>query len=115
MRYNTLVQYPDYRFYENGTIVSYKSGEPKQLKPSINSDGYYVVCIQNKYKQREYKGLHVLIARAFIPNPEGKPQVNHKDLDKLNCHESNLEWMTQKENLRHARDFRRRKFAEKYS
>ena len=50
-----------------------------------------------------YHLLHRLIAKAFIPNPENKPQVNHKDLDTLNNNSANLEWTTCLENHRHGR------------
>lgn len=65
--------------------------------------GYKTVNL-TKNKVRKAFSVHRLVAKAFIPNPEGKPEVNHIDGDKLNNNYTNLEWCTRRENLQHAYD-----------
>ena len=62
-----------------------------------NGNGYVFV----KIKGKQYY-VHRLVAQAFIPNPENKPQVNHKDGRKWNNALENLEWATPSENGIHA-------------
>lgn len=61
-------------------------------------------CIVNLYKNGKNKGflVHRLVAKAFIPNPELKPEVNHLDEDKSNNCSWNLEWTTSSENQLHS-------------
>lgn len=70
------------------------------LKPNLSSKYPTVKLYKNK------KGftalLHRLVAIAFIPNPDEKPIVNHKNANKLDWSLANLEWVTHSENLLHA-------------
>ena len=79
----------------NGTIK-----ENRILKPN-KVMGYSQVGLQ-KYGTRKYKKIHRLVAEAFIPNPENKKEVNHKDGNKANNCVDNLEWVTTSENQLHS-------------
>lgn len=63
--------------------------------------GYLAVDLYDGGK-RSTERVHRLVAEAFVPNPDNKPEVNHKDGNKHNNNASNLEWVTSKENCRHA-------------
>lgn len=65
-----------------------------------DSDGYSEVSLWMKRKVF-YKKVHRLVAEAFIPNPENKPQVNHCDTNKQNNNVLNLEWATSQEDADH--------------
>lgn len=95
-----IIGFEEYQIDTDG-IVYNKNGSIK--KYSLNHGGY---CIVNLYVEgkRIGFGIHTLVARQFIPNPDNLPQVNHKDGNKQkNCVE-NLEWCTASENMRHAFD-----------
>lgn len=68
------------------------------LKPSSNKCGYLVVFLCKDGK-RTTKTTHRLVAQAFIPNPEGLPQVNHKNEVKTDNRVENLEWCDAAYNL----------------
>ena len=74
--------------------------ERRVLKDASNTKYQFVVLQKNAVKK--HKQVHRLVAEAFIPNPENKPEVNHKDGDKTNNKKSNLEWATRSENQQHA-------------
>lgn len=65
-----------------------------------NSNGYLRVTLNLNGKAKQYL-VHRLVAKAFIPNPDNKPDVNHKDGNKYNNKVSNLEWVTKSENEIH--------------
>ena len=61
--------------------------------------GYEGIYQVSNFGRIKSLGRFLLVAEAFIPNPEGKPEVNHIDGDKLNNNYTNLEWCTRRENL----------------
>lgn len=81
--------------HPNGARIFYKE---KEVKGSVDSEGYKVVYLTVKPKKRIIKKVHRLVAEVFIPNPDNLPQVNHKDEDKTNNCINNLEWCTAKYN-----------------
>ena len=104
-----------YKVSNLGRILSlnYRNTGKAELKnPSEDKDGYLQVQL---WKKGEYKKcfVHRLVAQTFLPNPENKPQVNHKDENKtnnfvflnedgtVNKEKSNLEWKSPKDNCNH--------------
>lgn len=71
------------------------------LKGYLDSIGYLGVTLSINGKVRGFF-IHRLVAMTFIPNPENKREVNHKDGNKTNNSVSNLEWATRSENVMHA-------------
>lgn len=88
----------NYYVSDDGRVFNSKNKEKAQR---INKDGYLKVDLYRN-GNRTTERVNRLVATAFIPNPENKPDVNHKDGNKLNNHYSNLEWVTKSENMKHA-------------
>jgi len=83
-------------------VKHYMGGEKKCnekiLSPDINHHGYCRVTLFNKNKRRRI-AVHRLVAEAFVENPNGYPEINHKDENPLNNTCSNLEWCTKGYNI----------------
>lgn len=90
-----------YQISNYGKVRTVKTG--RVLTPAIDARGYERVCLFKMDRDRRYK-VHRLVAITFIPNPDNKPQVNHKDGNKRNNFVDNLEWVTNEENMRHANE-----------
>jgi len=97
--------YENYIVNEDGTVYSLFTN--KVLKPNIMKTGYHTVELFNDSGSRRLS-IHRLVAEAYIPNPAGLPQVNHKDENKANNSVDNLEWCTAKENMNYGTVMARR-------
>jgi hypothetical protein len=98
-RYMLITEYENYAISNKGNVKNVISG--KVLKPIKNSNGYFQVQLSKNNKKRTVR-IHRLVAMMFIPNPETKPYVNHKNGIKTDNSVGNLEWSTHSENIRHA-------------
>lgn len=97
--------FPNYTITNDGEVFSLNylgiKGRKQKLVLRPRKDGYVYVCLCKDNKKYN-RSLHRLVAEHFIPNPDNLPQVNHKDGDKSNCHDWNLEWCTGSDNMVHA-------------
>ena len=92
-----IIGYEDlYEIYDDGRVFGKISN--RFLKPGIDSKGYYQVSLSKDGKGTSTR-IHRLVAIHFIPNPDNKPCIDHKDRIKTNNSISNLQWCTHKENL----------------
>ena len=80
------------------SLKRYGRKEDKILRLWFDSHGYYQVDLRNDGK-RKLSLVNELVAKAFIPNPENKPQTNHKNSIRSDNRVENLEWCTSKENV----------------
>ena len=104
----TIEQWKPVKGYEELYAVSnlgrvkslnyHRTGVEKIIKPKKSGNGYLQVGLWKNGK-RKFFLVHRLVAEAFIPNPEGFEQVNHKDEVKTNNCVSNLEWVSRWDNM----------------
>lgn len=87
-----------YEIHNSGVVMNSRL---MRVRSRIGTLGYEVIALQKNGVKGMYY-LHRLLALAFIPNPQGKPQVNHIDENRSNNDLSNLEWVTARENINHS-------------
>ncbi len=100
-----LASYPNNENYfvsKCGEVYSNKQGIVKLMKPYKTKCGYLRLSLNFKKLERKNFLVHRLVAITYLPNPENKPFLNHKDGNKTNNSVSNLEWCTNAENVSHA-------------
>ena len=79
------------------SLHQYKGTDERCIQPIENGRGYLFVGL-HKDRQQRHRYIHRIVAEAFIDNPDGLPQVNHKDENKANNSVDNLEWCTNEYN-----------------
>ena len=101
MEWKTIEGFENYEVSNTGLVRS-KAAPEYYLRQHCSTKGgrapYPRVGV---YKNNELYALatHILVAKAFVPNPDNKPFVNHKDFNTFNAHAYNLEWVTAAENV----------------
>lgn len=103
------VEHLGIRFKVNkyGDVYTWKKSKGGWDKAKLLYDdcGYLVAIGYNpKIKQTRNVGVHILVAKAFIPNPKNLDEVNHKDFNRTNPRWDNLEWISHGDNVRYSRD-----------
>ena len=88
---------PKYMVSECGQVKNKKTGRI-MMGSKVNGYRFLTLCVGSG-KPKLNRLIHRIVAETFLPNPENKPQVNHKDSDILNNHIDNLEWVTARENM----------------
>lgn len=100
-QWKSVPNYSRYLISSEGRVWNIAKHRLMQVRKN-NFDDYWGVAVVNDSGEAKGRPTHRLVAEAFIPNPEDKPQVNHIDGNKANNCASNLEWCTGPENVRHA-------------
>jgi HNH endonuclease. len=93
--------FEDYLIRGDGIVFTMKYGNTREKKHVKGAHGYRIVALYRNGKAT-MKYVHRLVAEAFIPNPDNKPQVNHLNGDITDNRAENLEWVTGSENQLHS-------------
>jgi len=89
--------YPNYHITKDGILYYHRKGKWYPKRYSVSPSNHLEVRLWRNGKKRHF-GVHQIVALAYIPNPDNKPCVCHKDNNPQNNHYKNLYWGTYKEN-----------------
>lgn len=84
-----------------GRVVHFSKGEWKDCYARTKTNGYFYVAFKQNGRTKEHR-LHIVVAKAFLPNPNKYSEVNHIDEDKANNSVFNLEWCNRQQNQKHS-------------
>ena len=78
-------------------LVGFKCNVERFLTGQKDKDGYILLCLSKDGSIKRYR-VHRLVAEAFVPNPDNKPEIDHINTDRSDNRAENLRWATRKEN-----------------
>jgi hypothetical protein len=95
-----------YAITKDGRIWSYprigNSLKGRWRKFNLHRKGYYLCILRDRYSKAKGYYIHRLVADTYIKNPLNLKEINHKNCNKLDNRQENLEWCTHLDNMRHA-------------
>lgn len=100
-KFKQLEENKHYFISSKGTLISFYS-RPKVIKPYLRRDGYLEYKLADNNNELKHFKAHQLVAKYFLPKEDGGQIVNHLDGVKTNNCDTNLEWVSYRENNYHA-------------
>ena len=100
--HKSIPGFEDYTVTTWGRVFNKRTGQ--FVRQETHCKGYLRVNLYNDKGERKHMKVHRLVAKAFVPNDENKPQVNHIDGNNQNNSYTNLEWVTDAENKEKQRE-----------